>query len=134
MEKMPVESWPWIIGVSATVQSLPALVERNTRATFPPVTNQTLAVPWMVMQVPLAANAPSPSTAGGRDSGGSGFQVLPPSSVEFNSNLSVPELSRTGSPTAMPRSRSQKAMQSKNPLGFLLVNCSAQVLPALVVL
>src|SRR5580704_12745794 len=134
MEKIPAESGPWLIGVSATVQVLPASVERNTRAAFPPVANQTLLVPWTAMQVPLAANAPSPSMAGGSDSGESGSQLLPPFSVVINSNLSLPELSRTGSPSAMPRSRSQKAMQSKNPLGFLLVNCKIQVLPASVVL
>ena len=84
------------------VQVLPAFVEWKTRAALPPVANHTLAVPWMVMQVPLAANAPSPSIAGGMESDGSGFQVLPPSSVEINSNLSVPALSETGSPRAMP--------------------------------
>src|ERR1700731_487427 len=98
MEKMPAESGPWIIGVSATIQVLPALLEWNTRATLPPVANQTLDPPCTAMQVPLAANAPSPSTAGGSESGGSGFQCWPPSWVAINSNLSLPELSGTGSP------------------------------------
>src|ERR1700674_1282680 len=102
MGKMPAESGPWIIGVSATGQVLPALVERNTRATFPPVANQTLMLPWTVMQVPLAANAPSPSRAVGIESGGIAVQFFAPSSVEVSSNLSLPELSATGSPTAMP--------------------------------
>src|SRR5580692_294100 len=100
------------MGVSATVQFLPASVERNTRAPFPPDANQTFAFPWTAMQVPLAAKPPSPATAGGSFSGGIGFQLLPPSSVVINSNLPCPSLSKVGSPTAIPWSEFQKAMQS----------------------
>ena len=60
---------PLTIGVSLTAQVRPLSIERKTRAAVPPVANQTWLLPCTVMQVPLAANPPSPCTAGGRFSG-----------------------------------------------------------------
>src|ERR1700683_421900 len=91
-------------------------------------------------QLLLAAKAPSPSIAGGRLAGRSGVQVWP-SVVWRSSNFSWPDSlllslsvsSGMGSPKTMPWVRSQKSMESKKPLGFLLVNWSCQVFPASVV-
>ena len=113
MEKMPAESGPWMMGVSATVQVLPALVEWKTRAALPPVANQTL----------VCAFDGDAGSAGGEcafafEGGGKyrvrGFQFLPPSAVEINSNCSLPELSATGSPMAMPWSGSRKPCNRKS--------------------
>src|SRR5271155_4039920 len=97
MEKIPEESTPLPMGELATLQVFPASTERNTRAALPPVANQTLTFPSTVRQLPLAANAPSPSMAGGSDWAGIAFQVLPPSLVVISSKLPF-----TGSPTAIP--------------------------------
>src|ERR1700756_1625520 len=77
----------------------------------------------------LAANAPSPSIASGSCDGAIGFQDSP-SSVCNSSNFSFPCSSVIGSPNTMPCLESQNAIESKNPLGFELVNCSCQCLPA----
>src|ERR1700683_571517 len=86
----------------------------------------------MAKQELLAAKAPSPSIAGGSWAGGIGVQVWP-SVVKKSSNFNWPLSSGMGSPRTMPWVGSQKSMESKNPLGFLLVNWSRQDLPASVV-
>src|ERR1700685_578327 len=80
----------------------------------------------------LAANAPSPVIAAGRSSGGIGRHVWP-SSLISNSNFNVPVSSAIGSPRMIPCVESQNAIESKNPLGLLLVNCRDQCWPASVV-
>src|SRR5262245_7333132 len=117
IEKLPVEASPQIIGVSATSQVFPRLVDRKTRATLPPVAIQTLLRPSTVMQVPLAANAPSPSLAAGIFISRGSFQVAPPSVV-----LIMTRRPSTGSLTAIPLLTSQNAIASKNAFGFRLVN------------
>src|SRR5580658_1083274 len=83
----------------------------------------------MARQVLLAANAPSPSRAGGSCEDGMLVQVWP-SFVVNSSNFNFPVSSGMGSPRTMPWVLSQKTMESKKPLGFLLVNCSCQLRPA----
>src|ERR1700690_3665783 len=117
------------MGVELTFQLFPPSVERNTRAAGPPVTNQAFLFPMVVTQVLLAANAPSPSRAGGIFWGSEYCQVFPPLTVRRIWNLPF-----TGSPTMIPRSGlakvgSKNAMQSKNPLGSGLVNCKSQCSP-----
>src|SRR6185436_20797379 len=108
-EKIPDEALPAVIGVVATFQPAPASVDLKTRATdAPPVANQTFFEPPTAMQVPLAANAPSPSSAGGRFSLGSSFQFAPPSVVLIRMNRPS-----TGSLIAMPERASQNANASK---------------------
>src|ERR1700727_2153808 len=172
MEKIPVESAPWTIGVLKTSQVCPRSGEWKTRATEPPVANQRL---WSgtvsvcrlasregaeflkgsrgdvvaaagaeaplfhgllgpdtgttARQLLLAANAPSPSTAGGSCAGGIDCQVWP-SSVVRSSNFSFPVSSGTGSPSATPWVRSKKIIESKKPLGFSFLNWSCQCWPA----
>src|SRR5579872_1730878 len=111
IEKIPSESAPCTIGVSATLQLLPASEDRKTRATFPPVANHTFDFPSTATHVPLAANAPSPSIATGNDAE-TDSQFFPPFSVLITSNFPF-----AGSPTAIPCSLFQNAMQSKNPFG-----------------
>src|ERR1700751_1871087 len=100
------------MGASVAAQVLRRLVERNTGAAFPTVTNQALRSPSTAIHVPLAAKAPSEARERGADDDGSGVQFAPPSLVRMTSNCPS-----TGSPSAIPWSWSQNAMQSKKPLG-----------------
>src|ERR1700683_765769 len=77
----------------------------------------------------LAAKAPSPAIAAGRFAGGIDRHIWP-SSVISNSNFSVPVSSAIGSPRTIPCVESQNAIESKKPLGLLLVNCRDQCWPA----
>src|SRR5882757_3877995 len=152
MEKMPADSGPCLMGVSKTCQVFPASGEWKTRAALPPVANQILkssceepavldsardfeaasfhqSFGRIAMQVFEAANAPSPSRAGGSCADETGRQVCP-SSVSMSSNFSLPESSGIGSPSTTPCFGSQNAIESKNPLGLVLVNCSCQCCPA----
>ena len=64
---MPADSAPAAIGVSLTSQFWPRSLERKTRADLaPPVANQTSLSPLVTRQVPLAAKAASPDSAGGK--------------------------------------------------------------------
>src|SRR2546421_12067614 len=94
-------------GVVATVQVRPRSVEWNTRdAAPPPVANQ--ASRWVATrQVPLAANADSPSRAGGMPAVGSTRQDRPPSDVD-----SIRNRPSTGSDSARPCQRARDARQS----------------------
>src|SRR5579864_3839826 len=144
IEKIPLESLPCRIGVSNTCQVSPRSPEWNTRATLPPVANQIFgsirelsfesdepgpapgvichrALGRMAIQLFDAAKAPSPSLASGNCEGGIGFHVFP-SSVSKTSNFSLPVSSGIGSPTTIPCFESQNAIESKNPLGLVLVN------------
>src|SRR5687767_8323427 len=101
---MPDDAFPAVIGVAATFHVIPPFVDLNTRAVAaPPVPNQAFCLPWTAMQVPLAANAASPSSGGGRPSPGSSFQVAP-SVVLIRMNRPS-----TGSLIAIPVRASQKA-------------------------
>src|SRR5262245_8174096 len=124
---MPADGWPLGIGVVATCHVSPPSVELSTRTAV--VAIQTLFLPWVITQVPLAANAPSPASAGGSFSGGISFQFVPPSVV-----LMIMKRPSTESLTATPRSASQKASASKKAFGLLLVNCNRQCPPPWVVL
>src|SRR5580704_15027150 len=148
------------MGVSKTCQVWPRSGEWKTRAALPPVANQMLLsdgaegasfsgcagaeVPLfrgttglsvdgrIAIQELLAAKAPSPSDAGGSCFGGMCVHVWP-SSVIRSSNFKAPVSSTMGSPRTMPWVRSQKTMESKKPLGFVLVYCRFQFLPAFMV-
>src|SRR5271169_5563245 len=93
-------------GVSYAFQvSPPSLVARILAMVEPPVAIQALLSPWVVMQVPLAANEASPESAGG---------ILPliscqvvPSVVRISGNTPLKE-----SLCVTPRSGFQKAKQS----------------------
>src|SRR6185437_11484822 len=108
-ENTPDEAFVGCNGVSATVHVFPPSVERKTRATAaPPVANQTSFLPCTVRHELLAAKAPSFGSAGGRDAGGTCFQVEPPSSV-----VKTAKCPATGSLSTIPCLRSQKATASK---------------------
>src|SRR5262252_1980047 len=124
---MPVDGWPLGIGVVATCHVSAPSVELSTRAAV--VAIHTLSLPCVTTQVPLAAKAPSPASAGGSFSVGISFQFAPPSVV-----LIITKRPSTESLTATPRSASQNAIASKNALGLRLVNCNRQCLPPSVVL
>src|SRR5262245_45802170 len=117
------------MGVVAACQVVPPSIDLKTRAAPPPVAIQTLLWPWTVIQVPLAANAASPGSAGGMCSAGISFQVDPPSVV-----LMIRQRPSTGSLRAMPFLASQNASASKNAFGFWLLNCGFQFCPPSVVL
>src|SRR5262249_985734 len=121
------DGWPLGIGVVATRHVSPPSVERSTRAAVVPI--HTLFFPSVMTQVPLAANAPSPASAGGSFSGGISFQFVPPSVV-----LMITKRPSTESLTAKPRSASQKASASKKAFGLRLVNCNRQCSPPSVVM
>src|SRR5262249_56056519 len=108
---MPADGWPLGIGVVAPCHVSPPSVERSARAAV--VTIQTLFLPWVMTQVPLAANAPSPASAGGSFSGGISFQLVPPSVV-----LMITKRPSTESLTATPRSASQNATPSTTAFGL----------------
>src|SRR5438552_6822434 len=129
MEKIPCGDCPLTIGVAATDQLLPASVVRNTRAADPPVANQAFFFPCTAIHVPLAANAPSPSIAGGSFAADTSSQCAPPSAVAM-----ITKRPSIGSLTASPCCASQNAMQSKNAFALSLVNCRFQCWPASVVL
>src|SRR5262249_28381599 len=127
IEKIPADGCPVWIGVVATCHVSPPSVERSTRAAVVPI--HTLFLPCVMTQVPLAAKAPSPASAGGSFSGGISFQLAPPSVVLMTRKRPSPE-----SLTATPRLASQNANASKNAFGLRLVNCNRQRLPPSVVL
>src|SRR5262245_39774843 len=124
---MPTDGWPLWIGVVATCHVSPPSVELSTRAAV--VAIQTLFLPWVMTQVPLAANAPSPASAGGSFSGGISFQLVPPSVV-----LMITKRTSTESLKVTPRFAPPKASSSKKAFGLLLVNCNRQCPPPSVVL
>lgn len=99
------------------------------RATLaPPLTSQASLVPRTMRQVPLAANAPSPASAGGIPAAGISCHESPPSSV-----LTIRKRPSTGSLIAMPCFASQNWIASKNePLRVLMKRCD-QVRPPSVV-
>src|SRR6516165_1660650 len=121
IEKIPADALSLLMGVEETCQLAPQSEVRKTRAAPPPVPNHALPRPPAVMQLPLAAKAPSRSTAAGIFAAGFSFHVTPPSSVEIVRNLPS-----TGSLTAIPCIESQNAMASKNAFGLRFVNCSFQ--------
>src|SRR5215469_1208502 len=129
---------PWFTpvtsGASEAVHFFPPSAEWKTREAFS-VTNQACQVSfppflseYVAMHVPEAGE-PSPALAEGINSGRSGVQCAPPSDV-----VSSSDLPSTASPTTMPRSAFQKAMQSRNAFGFGSVYCRDQALPPSVVL
>jgi hypothetical protein len=81
----------------------------KARASFaPPVTNHASLPPFRTNRhVPLAANAPSPSHAGGMTCPGSVAHVAPPSCVARTRNLPF-----TGSPSTSPSFSSKNAIAS----------------------
>src|SRR5215475_5384323 len=127
IEKIPPADATFGIVVVDTCHVSPPSVERSARAAV--VAIQTLFLPWATMQVPLAANAPSPASAGGSFSGGTSFQLEPPSVV-----LMITKRPSTESLTATPRFASQNASASKKAFGLRLVNCNRQCSPPSVVL
>src|SRR4051812_38052016 len=94
-------------GVDVTVHVRPPSEEEKTRDEAPPpVANHALPADE-TRQVPLAANANSPSSAGGMPAGGRTCQVRPPSAVARMRNLPS-----TGSDSASPCRRSRNVTQS----------------------
>src|SRR4051794_32362442 len=85
------------IGAATAVQVRPPSREWNTRAAPPPLANHA-SRPLVTRQVPLAANANSPATAGGIPSLGRRCQLRPQSSV-----AAIRNLPSTGSLRARPR-------------------------------
>ncbi len=99
---------PLGIGVAVTLQCRPRSLVWKTRDTDPPpVPNQASPSRPATRQVPLAANANSPSSAGGMPAVGSTRQDRPPSDVDSTRNAPF-----TGSDRARPCRRSANAMQS----------------------
>src|ERR1700752_2294509 len=139
MEKLPADSEPGGKGGLKASRVFPRSGEWKTRAALPPVANHMLESgteapltrrsSTRAMQRLLAAKAPSPSSDSGSCEDWTACQDSP-SSVASSSNSSFPFSSGMGSPTTMPCLGSQKAMESKNPLGFELVNCNCQCWPA----
>src|SRR5262245_23903788 len=108
-----MESVATFIGGSETVQVWPRSVERKIRArAAPPVANQTLLCPWMVRQVPLAANEDSLVRGAGMEAL-IRSQFVPPLMVAIKKNSPS-----TGSLKAIPCCRSQKDNASKKAFGL----------------
>ena len=110
---MPADGLSHLMGVEETCHEEPLSDDLKTRAAPPPVANQALPGPAVVMQLPLAAKAPSPAMAGGIFSAGLSRHVAPPSEVEMITNRPS-----TGSLTAMPCIESQNDIASKNAFGL----------------
>jgi hypothetical protein len=126
-EKMPDDALPAVIGVEAAFHVSPPSVDLNTRATAaPPVPNQTLVFPWTAMQVPLAANAPSPSSAEGKCSLGMSFQFAPPSDV-----LITMKRPSTGSLIAMPVRAFPKGERVEESLSVMIAELKRPGAPAI---
>src|SRR5579871_2170376 len=99
------------IGVSATVHVLPLSGVWRTRDLLAaPVPIQACDVPNTAMLVPLAANAPSFSSAGGNDSHGTRAHVSPLFVVKIKNCLSIE------SPMAIPCCSSQNDIASRKIL------------------
>ena len=83
----------------------------------------------MATFVPLAAKAPSFSSAGGSAASGTRVHVFPPSAV-----VMITKRPLTESLTATPRASSRNAIASKNAFGSAFVNWSCHVAPPSAVL
>src|SRR5215813_184302 len=117
MEKMPADL-PELNGVSATFQVLPKSEVRSTLAlAAAPIPIHASPFRNTAMLVPLAANAPSFSSAGGKSRSATRVQVLPPLSVVRIQNFPSIE-----SPTTIPRLASQNDIASKNAFGSSFLN------------
>src|SRR3954447_2144523 len=106
---MPADA-PLGTGVDDTVQCAPKSRVWKTREDEPPPEAIQASPPCpgaVTRQVPLAANANSPSSAGGIPAVGASVQERPPSFVDRMRNLPP-----TGSDRASPWRRSKKATQS----------------------
>ena len=114
---MPVAS-PVAIGVCVTVHVRPPSLDRSIREAVVPIHTRS---PLMAMFVPLAANAPSPSSAGGSASAGIRSHVAPPFDVRRITNRPSTE-----SLNANPRFTSPNVIASRKTLGSVFLNCSTQ--------
>src|SRR5580658_11307163 len=113
------------VPTARTLSDCAALSDLNGSRDNGPLLNR---VGRIAIQLFDAANAPSPSTAAGSELAGIECQICP-SSVSRTSKCSFPESSEIGSPSTTPCVGSQKAIESKNPLGLVFLNCSDQCLP-----